>query len=90
MTDLATSLRLLLHSSEDVKFTLEATPATTEGDGDATTLQSKRVLAVVSHKHELNTLEEGGSVIYFTVYHPIPEQKPILQRIRTQASPFTV
>lgn len=71
MTDLATSLRLLLRSSDDVKFTLEAsalTPATTAGDGDATTLQSKRVLAVVSHKDELNTLEEGG--VFVLKHHP--------------------
>ncbi|KAK0486312.1 DNase I-like protein [Armillaria novae-zelandiae] len=71
MTDLATSLRLLLRSSDDVKFTLEAsalTPATTEGDGDAITLQSKRVLAVVSHKDELNTLEEGG--VFVLKHHP--------------------
>ncbi|PBK73998.1 DNase I-like protein [Armillaria solidipes] len=68
MTDLATSLQLLLHSSDDVKFTLEASPATTGGDGDATTLQSKRVLAVVSHKDELNTLEEGG--VFVLKHHP--------------------
>ncbi|KAK0226427.1 DNase I-like protein [Armillaria fumosa] len=71
MTDLATSLRLLLRSSDDVKFTLEAsalTPATTEDDGDATTLQSKRVLAVVSHRDELNTLEEGG--VFVLKHHP--------------------
>ncbi|KAK0454454.1 DNase I-like protein [Armillaria borealis] len=67
MTDLATSLRLLLHSSDDVKFTLEASPATTGGD-DATTLQSKRVLAVISHKDELNTLEEGG--VFVLKHHP--------------------
>ncbi|KAK0195909.1 DNase I-like protein [Armillaria mellea] len=71
MTDLATSLRLLLRSSDDVRFTLEAsalTPATTEGDGDAITLQNKRVLAVVSHKDELNTLEEGG--VFVLKHHP--------------------
>ncbi|KAK0212373.1 DNase I-like protein [Desarmillaria ectypa] len=71
MSDLATSLRLLLRSSDDVKFTLEVsalTPATTEADGDATISQNKRVLAVVSHKDELNTLEEGG--IFVLKHYP--------------------
>ncbi|KAK0459184.1 DNase I-like protein [Desarmillaria tabescens] len=71
MTDLATSLRLLLRSSDDVKFTLVASaliPSTTEGDDDATTLQNKRILAVLSHRDELDTLEEGG--VFVLKHHP--------------------
>ncbi|KAG7449826.1 DNase I-like protein [Guyanagaster necrorhizus] len=77
MTDLATSLRLLLRSSDDVKFTLQVsalTPSITERDDDTTTLQSRRILAVILHKDELNALEEGG--VFVLKHHPSRHDAP--------------